>query len=244
MSTEETPTCVRVAELDWALAENGEWRTIVDGRFIAAVWKFLFGRHECTVRVRYPQSRDFKNDRIVRIDCPGHMDRDAAMAQAAAWISRYQRTGAMDPAALIAECIARDPKRFTSADDVIEHAVFRGADGGFTWLDGALVPTDLRWGSADFAPDATWTAQRAVAPPRPEALAEIDNTGNLFQVPDDVRPEWLTFVATIARSFRDRGLLPPEIRGEERTILMRNQELGIIAHRELVERFASLRSVT
>ncbi|MBI2482877.1 hypothetical protein HYV74_01710 [Candidatus Uhrbacteria bacterium] len=243
MSEEQTPARAHVAGLEWTKAEHGEWRAVVDGRFIAAVWPFLFGRNECVVRIRYPASRDLQSDRIIRIDFPGREDRDAAMTQAAAWIRRYQATPPMQPDALIRECIARDPHQYTSDADVVEQAVFRGADGGFSWLDGAIVPTNLQWGGIDFAPDPAWTARRTTRKPHASTVAAIDNTGNLFLVPDDVRPEWLAFVFAIAQSFRNRGLLPPDIQGEARTIHMRNQELGILAHRELLARFPTLRSL-
>ncbi len=203
-------------------ASDGEgYESQVGDRFLVHTWPFG-NIHQCKIYVNYQYAH--KIDRpYVGVCLRGAGTRREAMRKGVEWVEKYIALGPPSHETLFLDCYEHYPTLFRHRYQVLNQ-LFCTLGGGYAWLDGAIANTNpedhlepRRSGLEELRGKLSPEIEAILFPPDPPPGPVPDPEGplifsephqdyaNIYHVPEDVTPAWLTLALETATLLRDRA---------------------------------------
>lgn len=135
----QTKRVIRSAGHTWTPWDGDGWSTTI-GRFQVVTWPFG-DIHQSKVFVRYRHARPSRQEGV-GMCLPACKTSEAAMRQGVRWVASYKKNGPPPPEQVFRNCFKYYPELFRTRADVLD-TLFFGIGGGYDWLDGAIVCTEV-----------------------------------------------------------------------------------------------------
>lgn len=152
---------------------------------------------------------------------PGTTRREA-QARGEAWVERYLKEGPRNPEDVIEQSLKDWPTIHKDRADVLDQLLFT-CGGGYRWLDGALIDTDqapppdfshleaqvaemeaLGEETRRLLKEAGREIPEELPEPEPPKTFKARSGANIFEVPRDVKRDWLKVVREAAQLLVER----------------------------------------